>query len=667
MTQDISQLSVNTIRALAMDGVQKAKSGHPGMPMGMADVSYVLWTNVLKHNPNDPAWPDRDRFILSAGHGSMLIYSLLHLTGYDVSIDDLKNFRQWGSKTPGHPEYGHTPGVETTTGPLGQGISNAVGMALAERYLATKFNRPDFPIVDHYTYVIASDGDLMEGVSHETCSLAGHLKLNKLIVLYDSNKISIDGSTDLSFTEDVGKRFEAYGWYVQHVDGHSREEVARAIENAKAETSRPCFIECRTHIGYGSPNKQDTASAHGSPLGEDEIKLTKQQMGWPEEPTFHVPADVYDHMRAPAAANAQKQSAWQDMLKRYREAHPDLAAEWDRMLACDVPANLNEVLPTFEPSEKGVATRSASGSVINALAPVVPSLLGGSADLHASNNTLVKGADPIQADNFGGRNIYFGVREHGMGSIMNGMALHGGFIPFGGTFLIFSDYMRPTVRLAALMGLQVVFVFTHDSIGLGEDGPTHQPVEHVTSLRTIPNLYTVRPADANETAMAWRIALERKDGPTALILTRQNVPTMERGGAIASAEGALRGAYVLYDPPNPDLILMSTGSEVAIAMDAMRLLREKNIAARVVSMPCQEVFDKQDQEYRDSVLPPTLKVRIAVEAACRHGWGRYFGGPQRRFIGVEKFGASAPYQEIYQQYGLTAENVASVAQQLLGK
>jgi transketolase len=671
MTDDIMMQCANAIRVLSMDGVQKAKSGHPGMPMGMADVSFVLWDKFLQHNPKDPTWPNRDRFVLSAGHGSMLIYSLLHLTGYDLPLDELKNFRQWGSKTPGHPEYGHTPGVEITTGPLGQGISSAVGMAFAEHYLATKFNRPDYPIVDHYTCVIASDGDLMEGVSHEACSLAGHLKLNKLIVYYDCNRISIDGSTDLSFTEDVGKRFEAYGWYVQEVDGHNMDQVEQATNNARAEKSRPNLIICNTHIGYGSPNKQDTAGAHGAPLGEDEIKLTREKLGWSDMEPFSVPDAVYTRMGQAVERGAQLQSAWEDMMKRYREAYPDLADLWDTVWEKKIPDNLNEVLHVFEADEKGVATRSASGKIINALAPSIPSLLGGSADLHASNNTLVKGEDPITAENFAGRNIYYGVREHGMGSIMNGMALHGGIIPFGGTFLVFSDYMKPSVRLAALMGLQVFYVFTHDSIGLGEDGPTHQPIEHIHALRIIPNMYTIRPADANETAMAWRIALERRNGPTALILTRQAVPTFDRSGTIGKhgpakpVEGVLRGAYVLYTAPNPDIILMASGSEVAIAMDAARMLEEKNVAVRVVSMPCWELFNEQDVEYRNSVLPPAVDARISIEASFQTGWGRYFAGPRRRSVAINTFGASAPYQELYKQFGFTAERVVALAEEIL--
>ncbi len=672
MNPDIRLLSANTIRTLSMDGVQKANSGHPGMPMGMADVSYVLWTQFLKHNPKDPTWEDRDRFVLSAGHGSMLLYSLLHLTGYDLPMEELKNFRQWGSRTAGHPEYGHTPGVETTTGPLGQGISTAVGMALAERHLATHFNEPDFPLVDHYTYVIAGDGDLMEGVSHEASSFAGHLKLGKLLVLYDSNRISIDGSTALSFTEDVGKRYEAYGWQVLSVDAHNMTEVEKALEEARAETGKPSMIICHSHIGYGSPNKQDSASAHGSPLGNEEINLTKQALGWTEETPFYVPPEVYTHMQENANMGAEQQQTWQGMLERYRQAHPEKAKQWDAMWQRTLPDNWADVLPTFEPSDKGVATRSASGQIINALAPAIPAIIGGSADLHASNNTLIKSSEPLQQDNYGARNVYYGVREHAMGAVMNGLALHGGLIPFGGTFLVFSDYMKPAVRLAALMGQQAIYIFTHDSIGLGEDGPTHQPIEHIHALRIIPNLYTIRPADANETVMAWRIALERKDAPTALILTRQAVPTLDRSssgkyGQLGDVEGTMRGAYVLYTPESTDVVLLATGSEVAIALEAAMTLKGKNIGARVVSMPCWELFNEQDEDYRNSILPPDADAYLGIEASCRNGWGRYIRGKKANVISIDRFGASAPAEILYEQFGFTVENVVAAVEKLLGK
>lgn len=672
MTLDsIMKQCANAVRILSMDAVQKANSGHPGMPMGMADAAIVLWDKFLKHNPNDPAWPNRDRFVLSAGHGSMLIYSLLHLTGYDLPLEELKQFRQWGSKTPGHPEYGHTPGVETTTGPLGQGIANAVGMAFAERYLAKRFNRPDYPIVDHYTYVIASDGDLMEGVSHEACSLAGHFKLGKLIVLYDRNGISIDGPTDLTFTEDVGKRFEAYHWHVQHVDGHDMAAVEQAIAAAQAETERPSLIICHTHIAYGSPHKQGTAESHGAPLGEDEVRLTRQNLGWTNMEPFAVPDEVYTHMRQALARGAAWQQSWETMMSNYRATFPELAARWDAMWEKQLPDNLEQLLPVFKPDKKGIATRVASGTIINALAPAIPALLGGSADLHASNNTLVKGTGPIDAS-FEGGNIYYGVREHAMGSMMNGMALHGGILPFGGTFLVFSDYMRPAIRMAALMGLQVIYVFTHDSIGLGEDGPTHQPVEHLHALRIIPNLHTIRPADANETAVAWRMALERRDGPTALVLTRQAIPVFDREsdfgihGKLAPATEAVRGAYVLYSAPNPTIILMASGSEVSIALEAALLLEAKGVAVRVVSMPCWEVFNAQDMAYRNQVLPPSVPNRVAIEASFQTGWGRYTPEMRRRrIIAMTTYGASAPGPELFKRFGFTPEAVVALAEELL--
>jgi transketolase len=670
MNQEIGKLCANAIRILSMDGVQKANSGHPGMPMGMADAAYVVWAHFLKHNPKNPAWVDRDRFVLSAGHGSMLIYSLLHLTGYDLPLEELQRFRQLGSKTAGHPEYGHTPGVETTTGPLGQGIANAVGMAIAERHLADMFNKPEMPLVDHYTYVIVGDGDLMEGISHEACSLAGHLKLGKLIVLYDSNRISIDGSTDMTFTEDVGKRFDAYGWQVLTVDGHVMSEVQHAVEQAKADAGKPTIIICHTHIGFGSPNRQDTSKAHGEPLGAEEVLLTRQQLGWEDETPFAVPDEVYTHMRQSLVAGAEAESAWDALMERYRETYPELATTWDAMWEHKLPDDINEVLPTFEPSEKGLATRAASGQVINAIASAVPSLIGGSADLHASNNTLIKNEAPLQADNYAGRNIYYGVRELGMGAIMNGVALHGGLIPFGGTFLVFSDYMKPAVRMAALMGLQIIYVFTHDSIGLGEDGPTHQPIEHIHALRIIPNMYVIRPADATETAMAWRVALERNNGPTALILSRQALPTLNRTepygthGTIASAEGVLRGAYVLYTAPEPQVTLLATGSEVTLALEATRLLEEKGFAVRVVSMACWELFNEQDEAYRNSVIPPRVP-KMGIEASTQTGWGRYFGMGKRRALSMPSFGASAPIKDLYEKFGFTADRVAAIAEELI--
>ncbi len=655
-------LVANTIRTLAIDGVQKANSGHPGMPMGMADAAVVLWTKYLKFNPADPAWPDRDRFVLSAGHGSMLLYSLLYLTGYDLPLEQLKSFRQWGSHTPGHPERGEAPGVETTTGPLGQGISNAVGMALAERWLAAHFNRPGFDVVDHWTYVIASDGDLMEGVSHETCSLAGHLGLGKLIVLYDDNHISIDGPTTLSFDEDVLLRFDAYGWHTQRVDGHDPAAVEAAIHAARAETSRPSIVACRTTIGFGSPNRAGTAKAHGEPLGADEVRLTKERLGWPPDAQFYVPDEVLAYMRATGARGGEAEREWRALMGRYAAAHPDLAAEFQRIMANELPDGWDKDLPTFG-TEKAIATRQASGTVLNALSKRIPNLIGGSADLTPSNNTLPEGEKSVTRDDFSGRYIRFGVREHGMGSILNGLAAHGGVRPYGGTFLIFSDYMRPVFRLASMMGLPVVYVFTHDSIGLGEDGPTHQPIEQLASLRAIPGLVVFRPADANETRIGWQVALKRANHPTALILTRQALPVLDRA-QVAPAENAEQGGYVLLDAENPQVILIGAGSEVEIALGAHKLLAEQGIRARVVSMPSTEVFDMQSQAYRDSVLPPTVRARVAVEAAVPMSWWQYVG-LDGAVVGLNHFGASAPYKTIYKEFGLTPEKVAEAARGVL--
>lgn len=655
-------LVANTIRTLAMDGVQKANSGHPGLPMGMADAAAVLWTKYLKFNPADPGWSNRDRFVLSAGHGSMLLYSLLYLTGYDLPLEELKNFRQWGSRTPGHPERGHTPGVETTTGPLGQGISNAVGMAMAERWLATHFNRPGFEVVDHLTYVIASDGDLMEGISHETCSLAGHLGLGKLIVLYDDNHISIDGPTSLSFDEDVLLRFDAYGWHTQRIDGHDPAAVEAAIDAARAETGRPSIIACRTTIGFGSPNRAGTSKAHGEPLGAAEVRLTKEKFGWPPDSQFYVPEEVLAYMRATGARGGQTEGEWQALMQRYAAAYPELAAEFQRGVANELPDGWDRDLPTFG-TEKAIATRQASGTVLNALSKRIPNLIGGSADLTPSNNTLPEGEKSITRDDFSGRYIRFGVREHGMGSIMNGIAAHGGLRPYGGTFLIFSDYMRPTIRLAAMMELPVVYVFTHDSIGLGEDGPTHQPIEQLASLRAIPHLVVFRPGDANETRIGWEVALKRKDHPTALILTRQGLPVLDRT-QFAPAENAEQGGYVLVDAENPQVILIGSGSEVEIALGAHELLTAQGIRARVVSMPSTELFDMQPQAYRDSVLPPSVRARVAVEAAAPLGWWKYVG-LDGAVVGLTHFGASAPYKTIYKEFGLTPEKVAEAARELL--
>ncbi|MBL7102613.1 MAG: transketolase [Desulfobacteraceae bacterium] len=662
MASKLDELCVNTIRMLSADGVEKANSGHPGMPMGAAPMAYVLWTRFLRHNPLNPGWSDRDRFILSAGHGSMLLYSLLHLTGYDLSVDDLKEFRQWKSKTPGHPEYSLTPGVEITTGPLGQGFASGVGMAIAERFLAAYFNRPGHAIVDHFTYGIVSDGDLMEGVSHEAASLAGHLRLGKLIYLYDDNHISIEGSTEIAFTEDRTARFKAYDWHVQTVkDGNNLEVIEEAITRAREETGRPSLIAIRTRIGYGSPNKEDHPSAHGEPLGGEEIRLTKKNIHWPLEPSFIVPDEVRNHFR-PAVENGQeKEDLWQGRLRSYCQAFPGLAEEWHRFMNGVFPEGWDKNVPFFPADPKGMATRVASGTVLNALAGQIPNLIGGSADLAPSNKTEIKGEEDFQANAYGGRNLRFGVREHGMGAILNGMALHGGIIPYGGTFLIFSDYMRPAIRLAALMGLKVIYIFTHDSIGLGEDGPTHQPVEQLTSLRAIPKLTVIRPCDGNETAEAWKVALQPDTGPVALALTRQGVPVLDRN-VYPPADNLIRGAYILRDAEdsNPDLILIATGSEVHIALEAAKRLDEKGIKARVVSMPSWELFDRQDKEYRDHVLSPEIKARIAIEAGISQGWHRYVGD-MGKVIALDRFGASAPSKILYEKFGFTPDHLIKTA------
>ncbi|MBX0327100.1 transketolase [Oscillochloris sp. ZM17-4] len=659
---ELDQLCANAIRALAIDGVQKANSGHPGLPLGMADTAYVLWSRFMSHNPADPQWPNRDRFVLSAGHGSMLIYALLHLTGYDLSIDDLKQFRQVGSKTPGHPEYHDTPGVEMTTGPLGQGVATAVGMAIAERWQAATFNRPGTSVVDHHTYVICGDGDLMEGISHEAASLAGHLKLGKLIVLYDSNNISLVGPTSLSFSENIAERFGSYGWQVLDVDGHNMADVSHALAEAKDEADRPSMIICHTHIGYGSP-KQDSHTAHGEPLGAANVLKTKEFLGWPTEPDFFVPGEVYEHMQLAVEVGGTRQREWEATLARYKASYPDMGALWDRMMAKALPDDWPATLPVFPADPKAKGTRAASGDVLNAIAAAIPELLGGSADLHTSDQTYLKSYASITPDDFGGRNVHYGVREHAMGAALNGMALHGGVIPYGGTFFVFSDYLRPAIRLAALMKLQVVYVFTHDSIGVGEDGPTHQPVEHLAALRAIPNMCVFRAGDANETAMGWRVALERRDGPTALIFTRQNVPTLDRA-ALAPAEGALRGGYVLRAVESPQVALIGTGSELELALKAADILAERGVAAQVVSLPSWDLFEAQDQAYRDSVLPPDLTARVAVEAGVSMGWDRYVG-PRGAMVGINHFGASGPAPELFKKFGITAEHVAEVALGLL--
>jgi transketolase len=637
------------------------------MPMGAADMAYVLWTRYLKHNPEDPSWPDRDRFVLSAGHGSMLLYSLLHLTGYDLPLEELKQFRQLGSRTPGHPEYGLTPGVETTTGPLGQGFAMGVGMAIAEQFLAATFNRPDHTIFDHYTYGIVSDGDLMEGISHEAASLAGHLGLGKLIYLYDDNDISIEGSTDIAFTEGVPERFRAYGWYVQEIDGYDLDAIDAAIRAAQDAADRPSLIVCRTHIGYGAPNKQDTASVHGAPLGDEELRLTKEALGWPPEPAFLIPETALEEFRRALRDGQRVQAEWRELFSCYAEAYPEQAAMLLRLWAGELPDGWEDALPTFLPADGPLATRKASGAVLNAIAERLPTLIGGSADLAPSTNTYLSGYDEFQAEMPGGRNLRFGVREHAMGAILNGMALHGGLIPYGGTFLVFSDYMRPAVRLAALMELPVIFVWTHDSVWIGEDGPTHQPVEHLAALRAIPNLYVIRPADANETTAAWRVALERGDGPTGLVLSRQSLPILD-SGVSCRAENLARGAYVVSDAAegSPEAILIGTGSEVHLALEAQALLREAGVQTRVVSMPCWKRFDEQPQSYRDQVLPPEVAARVAIEAAVPLGWERYVG-PGGEVMGIQRFGASAPYRDLMEAFGFTPQAVAERALALLAK
>ena len=663
VTQDstVTQLSINTIRFLAVDAVQKANSGHPGLPMGAAPMAYVLWNKYLRHNPKDPDWHNRDRFILSAGHGSMLVYALLHLTGYDLPLEELKQFRQLGSRTPGHPENFQTRGVETTTGPLGQGFANGVGMAIAERFLAARFNRPDFPIIDHYTYAIVSDGDLMEGVAAEAASLAGHLGLGKLIYLYDDNEISIDGSTDVTFTEDVSKRFESYNWHVVHVeDGNDVDAIESAIEAGKAEEDRPTLIVVSTTIGYGSPNKQGTASIHGSPLGADEVALTKKNLNWPEDQTFYVPEEVKDHMGQSVNEGQRSQAEWTALFTRYAENFPEEATEYKQWMDGELPSDWESVLPEFAAGDK-MATRASSGKVINALAPKIENLVGGSADLTGSNKTGIDNRADFQKDSPHGGYFRFGVREHGMASICNGMILHGGVRPFCGTFLIFSDYLRPALRLSALMKLPVIYVLTHDSIGQGEDGPTHQPIEHLMSLRAIPNLILLRPGDANEVAQAWRAAMKQTSRPTALVLTRQGIPTVDRS-TYASAEGLLKGAYVLSDSEGtPDIILMASGSEVQVILGAAEKLREAGRAVRVVSMPSFELFEDQSQEYKDSVFPPQVKRRLAVEAGATLGWERYVGDEGKAF-GLDRFGESAPGQVLFEHFGFTPENIASVAE-----
>ncbi|TVM03171.1 MAG: transketolase [Candidatus Brocadia sp. WS118] len=650
-------LAVNTLRMLSADAVEKAQSGHPGLPMGCADIAFVLWMQFLRFCPQDPQWPNRDRFVLSAGHGSMLLYSLLHLFGYDLSLDEIQQFRQFGSKTPGHPEYGHTPGVEVTTGPLGQGFANGVGMALAERILAERFNKDGRTILNHYIYGVVSDGDLMEGITSEAASFAGHLGLSNIIYIYDSNQISIEGSTSITFTEDVGKRFEAYNWRVTKIDGHNHSEIAAAIEAARNEKEKPSLIIARTHIGKGSPNKQDTASVHGEPLGAKELELTKENLGWPKNSPFYVPEEVRQLCQSRIAELKEEYAQWQDLFKKHIKDDLNLSQTWNAFFKKEIPADLElELLKTIK--KDSIATRTASGDMMQVIAQRMPSFLGGSADLCPSTKTYIKGSPSLEKNQFSGKNIHFGIREHAMGAILNGLALSGGVIPFGSTFLMFSDYMRPPIRLAVLMKIQVIYVFTHDSIFVGEDGPTHQPIEHLTSLRAIPNLLVIRPSDATETAAAWIAALNHKDGPTALILTRQDLPVIIR--SIYPTQGQLKyGAYVLKDSIKPpEIILMATGSEVSIALDATLQLQGKGVQARLLSVPSFELFRSNSEEYRNSILPPGCKKRVAIEAGGKSCWYELVG-LDGLVIGIDGYGISAPAKTLAEHYGFTAKNIVS--------
>ncbi|MQG78119.1 MAG: transketolase [SAR202 cluster bacterium] len=663
--QALDQLCINTIRFLAVDSVQKAKSGHPGAPMGAAPMAYALWDRFLKHNPNDPTWPNRDRFVLSCGHASALLYSLLHLTGYDLPMDELKQFRQWGSKTPGHPEHGLTPGVEATTGPLGQGFGNAVGMALAERWLAGQYNRPGHEIIDHHTYAIVSDGDLQEGIASEAASMAGTLGLGKLIMLYDDNDISIEGDTDITFRENVVERFQAYGWHViGPIEGMDVENVATALTAAKAETGKPSIIVCRTVIGYGSPNKAGKGSAHGDPLGEEEVGLTKEALGWAAQDAFSVPAEAGAHLAQATERGKAKQAEWNAAFSEYREAFPEDAQQLDDALCGTLPTGWEDGLNGLFDKPDPIATRSASGVVMNAISKGVPAFIGGSADLAPSTRTILDDSGHIGNGEFSGNNLHFGVREHAMGAVANGISLHGGAIPYTATFLVFSDYMRPSIRLGALMGKQVIYVFTHDSIGVGEDGPTHQPIEHLMALREIPGLVVSRPADATETVEVWRAAMSRQDGPTVMAFTRQNLPVLDRS-TLSPASGVLNGAYILWESgDSPQVVIMATGSEVHIALEAGLALESEGIAARVVSMPSWEVFDEQPKEYRDSVLPPTLRARVSVEAGTTKGWERYVG-LDGASVGMSGYGASAPAAVLYENFDITAKRVAEEARKLV--
>lgn len=658
------QDALNAIRFLSADGVQVANSGHPGLPMGAAALAYTIFMRHLKHNPKNPQWEDRDRFVLSGGHGSMLLYTMLYLTGYDVSLEDLKQFRQWQSKTPGHPEYGHTPGVETTTGPLGQGFANGVGMAIAEAHLAAEFNQKGHAVIDHYTYAIVTDGDLMEGISSEAASLAGTLKLGKLIYLYDDNRISIEGSTDVAFTEDRGARFEAYGWHVQKADGNDVEAIDLAIKNAKSDP-RPSLIVCRTTIGYGLPNKAGTAGIHGSPAGWDELKLAKEAAGWAVEPLFYTPDPVLEHFRKSVESGQKAEAEWQKQYDAYKVAYPEKAAELDRRWQRKLPAGWEKSLPVFAADPKGLASRAASGKTINVVAPALPELIGGSADLAPSNNTWINGVPAFGPEEPEGRNIHFGVRELSMAAITNGIYVHGGFIPYAGTFLVFSDYLRAAVRVSALSGMGSIWVLTHDSIAVGEDGPTHQPVEQTMSLRLIPRLITIRPGDANEVAQAWKVALETRDQPTALILSRQNLPTLDRS-TLGSAQGLAKGAYVLYQSQkaDPDLILLATGSELSLALEAAQTLEKGGKNIRVVSFPSWELFEKQSKAYQEKVLPATVTKRISIEAGVTTGWQKWIGN-HGLAIGLDHFGASAPGETVLREFGFSVENVVRQAKKLL--
>uniref|UniRef100_A0A7V2ZMC1 Transketolase n=1 Tax=Ignavibacterium album TaxID=591197 RepID=A0A7V2ZMC1_9BACT len=660
----IEQLAINTIRTLAIDAVQRANSGHPGMPLGCAPIAYLLYYKLMKHNPSNPKWINRDRFILSAGHGSMLLYSVLHLSGYDLSLDEIKNFRQWNSKTPGHPEYGHTPGVETTTGPLGQGFATSIGMAVARDYLASIFNKEGFNLIDHYIYGICSDGDLMEGISHEAASFAGHHKLGKIIFFYDDNKITIEGSTDLTYTDDVQKRFEAYGWNVYRVnDVNNLSELENTANLARQNSDKPCLIITKTHIGYGSPNKQDSASAHGAPLGIEEVKLTKKNLGWNYEEDFFIPEEVKNHFTGIRKCGEEAEDLWRKQFEDYKKKFPSEADLFQNIFNGNFGEEWEKYLPSFS---EAMATRAASGKVLNAIAKYLPTLIGGSADLAESNNTHLKDYKSFSAENKNGRNLHFGVREHAMGAILNGMALYGGVIPYGGTFLIFSDYLRPALRLSALMKLRTIFVFTHDSIGLGEDGPTHQPVEQIASLRAIPNVTVIRPADANETTEAWRFAIKHKDGPVLLVLTRQKLDCFDRT-KLSPAKELSKGAYILKESSgNPDIILIATGSEVGLILKASEVLEAEGIKSRVVSFPSWEIFEKQSEDYKRKVFPSEVKARLAVEAGVSQGWKKYIG-EKGDIICMKTFGASAPDKVLFEKFGFTVEDVVNKAKEILNK